>query len=67
MAKKKSEQPKSPAAQARQQGLTYVAQDGSHLSGVPATDISPDEVGQLTIKQIEAALASGLYTLGGEK
>lgn len=66
MAKKKdSTQKLTPAATARKMGLIYIGTAGAHITGIPATDIAPNAVGQLTIKQIEAALSSGLYELNG--
>ena len=50
--------------QARRRGLRYVGDGGQHLTGVPAQDLSPEDVGRLTTKQIEAVLArTDLYHL----
>lgn len=67
MAKKKTSTEKAltPAAEARLKGLVFIGEPGSHITGIPARDLAPAEVGQLTIKQIEAALKSGLYEHNG--
>lgn len=62
---KKSTPALTPAAEARKRGLKFIGPEGRHLSGIPATHLAPDDVGQLTIVQIEAALSSGLYEMNG--
>lgn len=66
MAKKKnSTKTLTPAAEARLKGLVFIGAPGSHITGIPPRDLAPEEVGQLTIKQIERALFSGLYEYNG--
>lgn len=66
MAKKKeATKTLTPAAEARLRGLIYVGQDRGHITGIPARDLAPHDVGLLTIIQIEAALSSGLYEYNG--
>lgn len=55
----------TPAAEARLKGLHFIGEPGSHITGIPAKDLTPTEVGGLTIIQIEAAIQSGLYELNG--
>lgn len=66
MAKKKSStKTLTPAAEARLNGLIYIGKDRGHITGIPAQNLAPADVGRLTIIQIEAALSSGLYELDG--
>lgn len=49
---------------ARERGLRYVGDGNAHLTGVPARDLTPADIGQLTPKQLAAALANtDLYHL----
>ncbi|MCL4867792.1 MAG: hypothetical protein KJ063_02390 [Anaerolineae bacterium] len=54
-------------SQAAERGLNFVPYNGDHLTGVPARNLSPDEVKQLTDKQVLACLATGLYVIAPEK
>ncbi len=65
VAKKTKAAKLTPAATARRKGLVFVGTEGRHITGIPARDLLPNHVGQLTIIQIEAALNSGLYELNG--
>lgn len=48
-------------------GLHYVGQNGGHLTGIPARDLSPQDVQALTKTQIEDCLDSGLYKIAHNK
>lgn len=41
--------------------LQFIGQPGQHLSGIPARDLTPDEVRVLSDQQRERCLASRLY------
>lgn len=41
--------------------LTYNGRDGAHLTGIPARDLEPADIEQLTTQQLEICLTSGLY------
>lgn len=49
--------------------LTYVGSGGAHLTGLPARDLTAEEVEKLEVPLIQEAIASGLYVqspVGGE-
>ncbi|MCL4867754.1 MAG: hypothetical protein KJ063_02200 [Anaerolineae bacterium] len=56
----------SPQEQARRYGLVFVA-TGGHLTGIPARDLSGEECQGLDVKQLEAAISSGLYRINNKE
>lgn len=50
---------------ARKQGLHYANKAGHHFSGIPARDLSPDEVNELPEHLLKACLESGVYVVAG--
>ncbi|MBK8990160.1 MAG: hypothetical protein IPM39_29535 [Chloroflexi bacterium] len=58
-------EPAIPAA-AYAAGLVYIGQNGAHISGLPARDLSPDEVALLSPEQVDVCLKSNLYEVNNE-
>jgi len=53
--------------QVRETGLTFVGQNGQHITGVPARNLEPNECSKFSAKTIDRMIESGLYTIGGTK
>lgn len=45
----------------KQRAYQFIGQDGQHLSGIPARDLSAEEVSALSDQARKKCLASGLY------
>lgn len=60
-----SSEPAIPAA-AYAAGLVYIGQNNAHISGLPARDLSPEEVALLSPEQVDVCLKSNLYEVNNE-
>lgn len=47
-------------------GLRYIGANGDHISGIPARDLTPSEVANLSDEQVTACLESKLYEVNNE-
>lgn len=56
---------KTVLANIRKFGLRYVPPSkGLHITGFPARNLSGDDCARFNVKELEAAMASGLYEVG---
>ena len=53
--------------QLRINGLAYIGQNGAHLTGYPAQNLSGEQCQAYTTLEIETMLASGLYQINEPK
>lgn len=60
--------PQTPYSLSCEHGLVYIGANGDHLTGIPARDLSPDDVAALLdSRQVNQCIASGLYKIAHNK